>query len=98
MEIGKMIKKKEKEYIIIIMEIDMKVILKIIILKEKESIIIITVIDMKVILLIINSKEMVYFIIKMERLLRAFGKTVNVLKKRYNKLIVIIIKIKKFHR
>ena len=43
----KMIKKKEKEYYIIIMEIDMKVILNQGKKKEKEYIIIITEIDMK---------------------------------------------------
>ena len=43
-EIGKMINKKEKEYIITYMEIDMKVILKMVKKKEKEYIIIIMVI------------------------------------------------------
>ena len=51
----KMIKDKEKEYLIIIMEIDMKVILKMI--KKKEYIIIIMEKDMKVILKMVKEKE-----------------------------------------
>ena len=43
--IGEMIKRKEKEFIIIIMVINMKVILEMINLKEKEFIIIMMVIE-----------------------------------------------------
>ena len=65
----KMIMPKEKEYIIIIMGIDMKEILKMIKKKEKEYIIIIKVngkgIDMKEIGKMIKKKEKEYIIIKM---------------------------------
>jgi len=46
-EIGKMIKGKEKEYIIIIMMINMTEIIKMIKKKEKEYIILVMVSDMK---------------------------------------------------
>ena len=53
----KMIKEKEKEYIIIIMEIDMKVIIKMINKKEKEYITLKIEIAMKVIIKMIKKKE-----------------------------------------
>ena len=52
-----MIKEKAKEYIIIIVVIDMKENLKIIILKEKEYIIIKMVIDMKENIKMMKEKE-----------------------------------------
>ena len=62
-----MVKEKEKESIIIIMEIDMKEIGKIVSKKEKEFIIIIVEIDMKVIGKIILKKGKVFIIGKMEK-------------------------------
>ena len=44
---GEMIKKKEKEFFILMTGIDMKVILEMVNLKEKEFIFIIMVVDMK---------------------------------------------------
>ena len=58
-------KRKEKEFIILIMEIDMKVIGKMIKGKEKEFIIIIMEIDMKVILKMIKEKEKEFIILIM---------------------------------
>ena len=60
-EIGKMINMKEKEFIMVVMVIDMKEILEII-GKKKEFIIIIMVIDMKEIGKMKKEKEKEYFI------------------------------------
>ena len=65
-ENGKMEDKEVKEYIIIIMVIDMKEILKIVAWMEKVYIIIIMVKDMKVILEMEKGKEKEFFILIME--------------------------------
>ena len=61
--IGKMIKEKEKEFIIIKMVKDMKVILKLIKGKERKFIIIIMVIDMKGIIKMVMLNENEFFIL-----------------------------------